>query len=101
MKFLFLQHFRNFIFLIFLSGCSWTNDKGWHPTPDPVRENEERSALSCVDENEFGKFTKGGGCNAFGCWLEGGACNQFGCSVNGNCDSKACEKKIESIKCYE
>ncbi|MBK24144.1 MAG: hypothetical protein CME70_09105 [Halobacteriovorax sp.] len=96
-----MRLFRSLIILIFLSGCTWTSEKGWHPTPDPVGENKERSALSCVGENEFGKFTKGGGCNEFGCWLEGGSCNQFGCSVNGKCNSKSCEKKIESIECHE
>lgn len=55
----------------------------------------------CFGNNEFGRFSEGGGCNLYGCWTKGGYCNQFGCSKAGSCTARGCPQKVASLQCRE
>lgn len=55
----------------------------------------------CFGNNEFGKFSEGGGCNLYGCWAKGGYCNQFGCSTTGSCTVRGCPQKVASLQCQD
>jgi hypothetical protein len=45
----------------------------------------------CADQNTFGSFVEGGGCDTFGCYYAGGGCNTFGCyDAGGGCNTFGC-----------
>ena len=48
----------------------------------------------CAEQNVFGMYAIGGGCNAFGCYYPGGDCNAFGCYYEGgSCNAFGCIKE--------
>jgi|GEM_PF-4243581 len=55
--------------------------------------------LRCTQENFWGKFPEGGGCNVHGCWPAGGSCGVHGCSAAGKCSLRTCPDKINSYDC--